>query len=247
MTSLRSRAKRAMVARSFSIQAAWNYETLIGTGFAYALLPALRVAAAADPGMLPGMVRRHAGFFNSHPYLVTVALGAVARLELDGTPPELTQRFKDALRGPLGSLGDRLFWLSWRPMCALLALVLLLLGAPWWLATGAFLVVYNALHVYVRAWGLEVGVRSGLQVGAVLRASALERGADWAASAGAALAGAVVVLGMARLGSSASVLLPAFAAVLAGLALGTWARSAVWAALGVLWLSAMVGAFASFA
>jgi PTS system mannose-specific IID component len=118
-----------------------------------------------------------------------VAAGAVARLEAEGAPPELVARFKSALRGSLGSLGDRLVWLVWRPACALLAVCLLLAGAPWWAALAAFLIPYNALHLWLRAWALHVGLRDGLHVGRALRESPLQKIGDRAADAGAVLAG----------------------------------------------------------
>src|SRR5690606_32454688 len=65
----------------FAIQGSWNYRTLIGTGFAFALLPLLRSRYRGDPARLRESLERHASLFNSHPYLAPVALGAVAQLE----------------------------------------------------------------------------------------------------------------------------------------------------------------------
>ena len=236
-----------MLVRSFAVQAVWNYETLVGTGFAYCLLPALRRSAGADHAKLEVATKRHAELFNGHPYLVPVAVGAVARLEADGVPPEMVHRFKDALRGPLGSLGDRLFWLGWRPSCALFALGLLLLGVPWWIAVAAFLLVYNALHLYVRAWGLRVGFKSGLQVAAVLRGAALERAATWVARLGALLAGGVVALAAVDAHRMGAGPVAVVFAVVAGLALGARTRAVVWVGLTAVWLGSLAGLFASFA
>ena len=55
--------------RSLSVQGSWNYRTLIGSGFAYALLPALRFIYRDRPAELQAAVRRHTELFNSHPYL----------------------------------------------------------------------------------------------------------------------------------------------------------------------------------
>jgi PTS system mannose-specific IID component len=158
--------------RSFLIQGSWNYETLIGSGFAFTLLPALRHLRAKEgktEAELEEAVARHVGLFNSHPYFATIAVGAVGKMEADGVPPAVIDRFKLALRGSLGSLGDRLIWSAWRPMTAILGVVLLLGGAPWWLAVSCFLVFYNFLHLTVRARGLRVGGEKGLELGVVLR------------------------------------------------------------------------------
>lgn len=183
-----------MLLRSFAVQGSWNYRTLIGTGLAFVLLPALRHVHGGDADRLRAAVGRHAELFNAHPYLATVAAGAIARLEADGAPPELVLRFKNAIRGSLGSMGDRLVWLTWRPACALLMVALLLAGAPWWAAVAAFLVSYNALHLWLRAWGLAAGLRDGLQVARALREAPFERLGERAAAAGAFLAGFAAVL-----------------------------------------------------
>ncbi len=183
-----------MLLRSLAVQGSWNYQTLIGTGMAFVLAPALRHVYADDPAKLREALARHAALFNAHPYLAGVAAGALARLEADGVPPELIDRFKSAVRGSLGSMGDRLVWLTWRPACALLMVALLLAGAGWWIAVLAFLIAYNALHLWMRVWGLNAGWRDGLQVARALREAPFERLGDRAGDAGAVLSGFAAVL-----------------------------------------------------
>ena len=88
----------SIFARTFLIQGSWNYHTMLGTGFAWALLPALRRLHADDPAGLEAAAARHVEHFNAHPYLAGVALGAVVRLETDGEQPETVSRFKTAVR-----------------------------------------------------------------------------------------------------------------------------------------------------
>ena len=73
--------------------------------------------------------RARARYFNAHPYLAALAIGALARAELDQVPPARIERFRSALCGPLGSVGDRLVWASWLPGCSLIALLIFGLGA----------------------------------------------------------------------------------------------------------------------
>jgi PTS system mannose-specific IID component len=183
--------------RSFAIQGSWNYRTLLGTGFAFALLPALR-HIYRERAALHAAVDRHAALFNSHPYLAGIALGAVAKLEAEGAAPDLIERFKAALRGSLGQLGDRLVWAGWRPACMLLALVLLLAGLPWWAALGSFLLLYNAGHVALRWWALRIGFESGRQVAERVRSTGLERLRERIATAGAICVGIALPLLLAR-------------------------------------------------
>ncbi|HEU4885676.1 MAG TPA: PTS system mannose/fructose/sorbose family transporter subunit IID [Longimicrobium sp.] len=183
-----------MLLRSLAVQGSWNYKTLIGTGLAFVLAPALRHLYADDPQKLREALARHAALFNAHPYLAGVAAGALARLEADGVPPETIDRFKSAVRGSLGSMGDRLVWLTWRPACALLMVALLLAGVHWGIAVVAFLVSYNALHLWMRVWGLNAGWRDGLQVARALREAPFERLGDRAGDVGAVLSGFAAVL-----------------------------------------------------
>lgn len=151
--------------RSFLIQGSWNYHTMIGSGFAFAMLPGLRRLFGDDPEEMDASMRRHLEHFNAHPYLSGVALGAALRLEADGEDPETVRRFKLAVRGPLGSMGDALVWATWLPGVSVAALALYWIGLPPWLVVVLFLAVYNVGHLGLRAWGFRTGLREGRNVG----------------------------------------------------------------------------------
>lgn len=180
--------------RSLTIQGSWNYRTMLGGGFAFAVLPALRRIHGDDPAALRRALRRHAEHFNAHPYLSGIALGAVVRMELDGADPEQIRRFKTAVRGPLGGLGDTLVWAGGLPTLLLAALAILMLGAPSWVAPVAFLGSYNVGHLALRVWGFRVGLRGGPAVGSRLRESALPTWGHRLQAAGVVLLG--VILGL---------------------------------------------------
>lgn len=159
--------------RSFLIQASWNYRTMLGSGFAFALLPALRRLFRDDPAALEAAIRRHMEHFNAHPYLAGLALGAALKLEAEGEDPEAVRRFKTAVRGPLGGLGDNLVWAAWLPATSLAALSLFWLGVPGGWAVATFVVVYNVGHVALRAWGFMAGLSEGRGVARSLGAASL--------------------------------------------------------------------------
>ena len=205
--------------RSFAIQGSWNYRTLIGNGFAFSLLPILRTLYRGDPAGLRQAVARHREIFNSHPYLVGVALGAVARMESERADPSLIERFKTAIRGPLGSLGDRLVWAGWRPLCVIACLVLYYGGLHWALVALTFLTVYNAGHLVLRTWGFEIGFRHGREVGDRLRRAPLAAAQKAFAKAGSFGLGLLVPLLLAGSGD--------------GLAWPWWVAAAAAAILGV--------------
>jgi PTS system mannose-specific IID component len=179
--------------RCLAIQGSWNYETLIGTGFGFVILPALRTVYP-DPAALEQAIRRHEGPFNTHPYLAPLALGAVIRMEEDGEDPAVIERFKAALRGSLGTLGDQLIWAGLRPVCILIGLGLVLLGLPWWAVVIAFLILYNTAHLALMTWGLSVGLSEGRQVADRLRGSAVRQAQPRLMAAGAFASGIVIAL-----------------------------------------------------
>jgi mannose PTS system EIID component len=224
--------------RSFAIQGSWNYRTLQGSGFAFALLPALRHVHGEDSARLQDAVRRHSHLFNAHPYLAGVALGAVARLEADGADVDLIDRFKNALRGSLGAMGDRIVWAGWRPACVLLGLVVLLATESATAAVAVFLLVYNTGHVALRWWGLRVGIEHGRAVAEQLRAAPFIRWHEHVVAGAMLLLGAALPLVMAggltesRIG--APWVLLAVAGGLAGWFLGVAARPTALALLAVV-------------
>jgi len=177
--------------RQFIIQGSWNYRSMLGSGFAFCIIPLLRKRGLSGKG-LDDAVRSHMGAFNTHPYLSGVALGAVARMEGSGTDPETIERFKRAIQGSLGGLGDVLIWGAWRPATVLLALVLAWAGTPPWVPVCVFLAVYNGGHLALRWWGYSRGLQYGRDVGVWLREAELSRLAERAFSGGALLLGILV-------------------------------------------------------
>lgn len=164
-----------LLVRSLTIQGSWNYRTMQGGGVGFALLPLLTRLYRDEPERLREAVARHCAFYNGHPYLSGIAIAALGRMESDGASPDEMRRFKEAVVSPLGSLGDRLIWARWRPLCSMLAVLIFVVGGPWWLAAGVFLALYNVGNVGLRLWGFRLGWRDGSQVGRALMASPLRR------------------------------------------------------------------------
>lgn len=184
--------------RSFAIQGSWNHRTMIGGGFSFALLPLLKRLYRKDPEKYAAALNRHSEHFNAHPYLANVALGAVCRMEVDQRNPEEIRRFKLAVRGPLGSVGDSLVWVGWRPVTVLASLCLGLAGASPTTTVLFFLVAYNLGHLILRVGGFALGLERGSQVGDSLRHLRLPRQADRLASLAIFLMGGVLGLVLNR-------------------------------------------------
>lgn len=188
--NLPMRVRVAIVVRMLAIQGVWNYETMLGNGIAFAMEPALRRLPGGPGGeAYRTAMARHSGYFNAHPYLASVAVGALIRAELDGLPEAQIDRFRTAAPGPLGSVGDRLIWAGWLPLCSALALLAFGLGASPLTVVLLFLGTYNFVHLGMRIWGLQVGWIHGLRVAEALGNPVLRQGPAHVARATAFIAG----------------------------------------------------------
>ena len=188
-----------MLTRTLAIQGSWNYEILLGNGIGFCVEPALRRL----PGGITGSAYRQAlarqsAYFNAHPYLAALAVGALARVEVDQVDPIRISRFRTALCGPLGSVGDRLVWASWLPACSLVALLLFgLHGSALGVALG-FLALYNLGHIGLREWGVRAGWRYGLRVASALGHPVLQHGPRYIGRGAAVLGGLALPLAAHR-------------------------------------------------
>lgn len=160
--------------RLLGIQATWNYERLQGIGLARALEPLLAGALGRGTPRYREALTRATGFFNANPYLAAAAAGAEVRAEVDGVPGAQIDRLRTALSGPLGALGDRLFWTGLVPGLASAAIIAVVLGGGWW-AVALIVVVHNLVRAGLGIWLLDLGWRHGMRVGAAINGSALPR------------------------------------------------------------------------
>lgn len=211
--------------RLFAVQGSYNYEAMIGNGIAFAAEPAFRLLPGGRGGdAYRSAMARHSRYFNAHPYLAALAVGALVRAELDGEAADRVERFRTACCGPLGAAGDRLVWAGWLPFCSALALLAYGLGASVAGVLVVFVGTYNVGHVALRAWGLRAGYREGLKVASALGSPVLRTGPVHVARALAAVAGAAMPLVLWRLlaASTPSYVVALAVAAVLGLALARW-------------------------
>ena len=216
-----------MALRSTLIQAVWNYDTLQGTAFGWAILPGLE-RIRPDRSERAERLLAHLGTFNANPYLAPIAMGVALRMEEEiargaaGAERRLA-RLLHALRGSLGAIGDDLFWSACRPALGLAAAVAALATGSVWPAI-VYVVAWNALAQAVRLAGVRAGFAAGAAVVRVLQDP------FWANAARIARASGLLAAG-AGLGMGAGL------AVLGG---GGLAGGAIFLALlGLLWLAGM--------
>jgi mannose PTS system EIID component len=177
--------------RLFAVQGTWNYERMLGVGMGYAAEPLLEDLKAIDPVRHGEAVVRSAEFFNCHPNLAGLALGATARAEYEGVPGAQIARLRTALCSPLGSMGDQLFWAGLVPSLVGFTLVALVLGAAAW-AILVLLLAYNLIRIWTGYWALRTGMASGMRVGTAIGGSWLPRAIEWAGPAAGFALGLVI-------------------------------------------------------
>jgi mannose/fructose/N-acetylgalactosamine-specific phosphotransferase system component IID len=187
-------------ARSFFIQTGFTYERLIALGFVWSLIPVARTLALSRD-KLAEILKRHLSSFNANPYLAGYALGTVAKLEEANAPGDEITRFKDAVRGPLGALGDNLIWQNIRPSLLMLGVGLTAgLGVYGALAVWA---VFNLYQVYLRLRGVLKGYALGFEVSSDLGRAHLRAALKWSGRLGALLIGLLLVLAVGANGDPA--------------------------------------------
>jgi mannose/fructose/N-acetylgalactosamine-specific phosphotransferase system component IID len=179
--------------RLFAVQGTWNYERMLGVGMGYAAEPLLEDLKTVDPVRHTEAVVRSAEFFNCHPNLAGLALGATARAEYDGVPGAQIARLRTALCSPLGALGDQLFWAGLVPLLVAGALAAIVLGARWWAVAG-FLLLYNVARVATGVWSLRTGLEAGMGVGGAIQKSWISRAIERVGPAAGFAVGAAVPL-----------------------------------------------------
>jgi len=179
--------------RLLAVQGAWSYERMIGVGMGYAAQPLLGDLEGEDPVRHREATARSAEFFNCHPYLAGLALGASARAEHDGVPGVQIQRLRTALCSPLGALGDQLFWAGLVPVLMSLTLVGIAFGARAWILL-PLVVLYNVVRVLVTRWALVTGLNTGMQVGTAISSSWLPRAVSRIAGPAGFIAGVALPL-----------------------------------------------------
>lgn len=180
--------------RLFVLQASFNYDRMVGTGAAFAAEPLLRrLPGGPASERYRAAMTRAVEFFNTHPYLAGLGVGAVARAEHEGLGGELVRRLRHALISPLGSVGDQLVWAGVLPAAMGVGLTVAVITSP---LAGAvcFLLLYTGAHLTLRTWALRAGWRHGTTVAAALSSRGLQRSMRVAGPAAAFAVGVAIPL-----------------------------------------------------
>lgn len=160
-----------MVWRSLFLQASFNFERMQANGWLYGILPGLK-KIHTDEDDLAASMSHNLEFFNTHPFLVTFVMGIVLSLEQNKTDIPTIRAVRVAAMGPLGGIGDALFWFTLVPITAGITANMALTGniaAPF-----IFLLVFNAAQFGVRFFLMNWSYRLGTDAIGLLTENAKE-------------------------------------------------------------------------
>jgi PTS system mannose-specific IID component len=93
-------------------QSPFNYETMQSGGWVYAMHPAMAKLYDNDPEILTAKYRQYFRFYNTHPWMGNIIMGACLAVESTKKPDctETAVDLRTALMGPLAGLGDSIIW-----------------------------------------------------------------------------------------------------------------------------------------
>lgn len=146
--------------RSLLLQASFNYERMQAAGWLYGLIPGLRKIHRNKQDLSQSM-KEHMEFFNTHPFLVTFIMGIIMAMEQNKEDRDAIRGIKVATMGPLGGIGDALFWLTLLPITAGIGASLALDGNI--AGPIIFLVLFNIVHFGLRFGLIRYGYYTGIK------------------------------------------------------------------------------------
>jgi len=150
--------------RLLLLQASWNFETLQGIGFFYALFPGLRKLYKGE--QLSEVSLKYIGYFNTHVYFAPLVAGAVLRLEEDRAAGDVAPEveiddFKEMVAAPYAAIGDAFFWGGLRPLAVGVTLFFAVKGILW--APLIFILLYNIVPIWIRTVFFSRGYHQGIK------------------------------------------------------------------------------------
>ena len=181
--------------RSNLLQGSWNFERMQALGYAFGIVPAIRRLYPEGSQERKDAIKRHLEFYNTQPFMTAPILGVNLAMEeqrANGASIDdaAINGIKVGLMGPLAGVGDPIFWGTARPVFAALGAGIAQSGSL--LGPILFFVLFNAVRLFVRYWGIQYGYRKGLEVVSDMGGGALQKITEAASILGLFIMGALV-------------------------------------------------------
>ena len=161
-----------MVWRSLNLQASFNYERMQAAGWLYCILPGLEKIHGDNKEDLQTSMQHNLEFFNTHPFLVTFVMGIVLSLEQQKADINTIRAVRVAAMGPLGGIGDALFWFTLVPIVAGITANMAIYGSL--MGPILVLLIFNLVQMGVRFFLMDWSYKLGSKAIEVLTANAKE-------------------------------------------------------------------------
>ena len=151
-----------MVLRSLNLQASFNYERMQAAGWLYCILPGLEKIHGDNKEDLKLSMEHNLEFFNTHPFLVTFVMGIILSLEQQKADIETIRAVRVAAMGPLGGIGDAIFWFTLVPITAGITSNMAINGSL--AGPIMFLLIFNivqfACRFFLMYWSYNLGTKA---------------------------------------------------------------------------------------
>ena len=151
-----------MVWRSPNLQGSFNYERMQAAGWLYGILPGLLAIHGEDSEDLKISMGHNLEFFNTHPFLVTFVMGIVLSLEQQKADINTIRAVRVAAMGPLGGIGDAIFWFTLVPIAAGIGSNMAIDGSI--AGPIVFLALFNivqfAVRFFLMHWSYNLGTKA---------------------------------------------------------------------------------------
>lgn len=160
-----------MVWRSLFLQASFNYERMQAAGWLYGILPGLKKIHKNKEDLSKSM-EHNLEFFNTHPFLITFVMGIILSLEQQKADTNTIRAVRVAAMGPLGGIGDALFWFTLVPITAGITANMAINGSL--AGPILFLIIFNVVQFIVRFWLMHWSYNLGSKAIDILTKNAKE-------------------------------------------------------------------------
>lgn len=160
-----------MAWRSVYLQGSFNFERMQANGWLYGILPGLKKIHTNKADLSLSM-QHNLEFFNTHPFLVTFVMGIILSLEQQKADIGTIRAVRVAAMGPLGGIGDAIFWFTLVPIAASVGSQLAIDGSI--AGPIVFLLMFNVVQFGLRYWLMHWSYRLGTDAIGVMTANAKE-------------------------------------------------------------------------
>lgn len=169
--ALDSKTLNSMVWRSLQLQACFNYERMQAAGWLWGILPGLQKIHTNKEDLSISM-EHNLEFFNTHPFLVTFVMGIVLSLEQQKADINTIRAVRVAAMGPLGGIGDAIFWFALVPIVAGITANLAISGNI--VGPVLYFVIIFGVQMALRFWLMNFSYKLGTNAIGILTKNAKE-------------------------------------------------------------------------